>query len=143
MSAADCNQISSIDYFGPSRTSCLLFDCTKELQWNDDDSEGSKKKAQNQQQQEKNQGRLSAMIAQVIGNRIPSLVVHGDVVDIYQQEFTAPYFMYNSTTMVRGVSSCFGRFDGILLGLFQSVAQYVQGWKHKSMIAPFCCGKGE
>jgi len=92
MSAADCNQISSIDYFGPSRASCLLFDCTKELQWNDDDSEGSKKKAQNQQQQEKNQGRLSGMIAQVIGN--------GAVVDIYQQEFTAPYFMYNSTTMV-------------------------------------------
>jgi len=42
------------------------------------------------------QGRLSGMIAQLIGNRIPSLV-HAAVADIYQGEFTAPYFVYNST----------------------------------------------
>lgn len=44
----------------------------------------------------KGQGRLSGMIAQVIGNQIPSLV-HGAVADIYQKEFTAPYFVYNVT----------------------------------------------
>ena len=36
--------------------------------------------------------RLSGMIAQLIGNRIPSLV-HATAADIYRQDFTAPYFV--------------------------------------------------
>ncbi|KAL3936123.1 MAG: hypothetical protein SGBAC_008491 [Bacillariaceae sp.] len=55
-----------------------------------DADEGSKTKRNG------GQGRLSGMIAQVIGNRIPSLV-HAAVADVYQREFTAPYFVYNST----------------------------------------------
>ena len=36
--------------------------------------------------------RLSGIIAQLIGNRIPSLV-HATAADIYRQDFTAPYFV--------------------------------------------------
>lgn len=38
--------------------------------------------------------KLSGSIAQILGNRIPS-VLHTSVLDIYREEMTAPYFVYD------------------------------------------------